>query len=378
MRALVTICATVLSLSVAARTQTVVWGTEQFSTGPSDVSLNGALVVARNLHGGNTSPAVDATVNGVTFIGGFQPSGWNGFVTNGMNGSTTGDPGYDLLLGGARAMTNGSAANPSGWGGIRLDTMATFRPGGLYEIQVWYTDQRTGSPTNVLYDRIMTLSSAWGTANVTGGEVTNLPAMLQGPLSGDLEADPDNSPAVGPVDGYFGMHCTGTFTYVPVSETWLVVQGSHPITSNILRPHVTALQIRDISPAQFTTNGTACPSSVGVSSLSVSGMPIVGGTLQVDMANVSPLGVPLMIGGATAVPPYMISLAGLTTDPTCLLITSVDAVAGPLSVVGGTASFSLPVPNNGALVGFELFLQGAQYEATGVSLTEQGIAIVGL
>jgi hypothetical protein len=96
------------------------------------------------------------------------------------------------------------------------------------------------------------------------------------------------------------------------------------------------------------------------------------------MANVSPLGVPLMIGGATAVPPYMISLAGLTTDPTCLLITSVDAVAGPLSVVGGTASFSLPVPNNGALVGFELFLQGAQYEATGVSLTEQGIAIVGL
>lgn len=379
MNALVPACAALLVLlSDAPRTQIISWGPVQQSLAASDVSLNGALVVARNLHGGNASPAVDATANGVTFVGGFQPNGWNGFVTTGMNGSSTGDAGYDLLLNGARAMTNGSAANPSGWGGIRLDTLATLRPGGLYEIQVWYTDQRTGTASNVLYDRVMTLSSAWGTASVTNGEVTNLAAMVQGPLSGAMDADPDNAPAVNAPDTIYGTHCTGTFTYVPGGETWLVVQGSHPIASNNLRPHVTALQIRDVSPAGFATTGAGCPSSVGLASLSVSGLPVVGGTLQVDMANVSPVGVPLMIGGATAVSPYMISLAGLTTDPTCLLLTDPGAVVGPLSVVGGTATFSLPVPNNGALVGFELFLQGAQYEAAGVSLTEQGIATVGL
>ena len=378
MNALAPICAACLLLSVTAHAQIITWGPVQQTTAPSDVSLNGALVVARNLHGGPTSPAVNATANGVTFVGAFSPNGWNGYVTTGLSGSTTGDAGYDQLLNGARAMTNGATGNPSAWGGIRLDTLATLRPGGLYEIQVWYTDQRTGSATNVLYDRVMTLSSAWGTANVTNGEVTNLPAMAQGPLSGGMDADPDNAPSVNSPDTVFGTHCTGTFTYIPGAETWLVVQGSHPIASNSLRPHVTALQIRDISTAQFTTNGTACPSSVGLSSLTASGLPVVGGTLQVDMANISPVGLPLIVGGATAIPPYMISLSGLTSDPSCLLLTSVDAVAGPLSVVGGTATFSLPVPNNGALVGFELFLQGAQYEATGVSLTEQGGATVGL
>lgn len=367
-----------VALAGVARAQTVSWGPVLPSTGPADVSLNGNLVVARNLHGSNTSPAVDATVNGVTFVGGFQPNGWNGFVTTGMNGSTTGDAGYDALLNGARAMTNGSSGNPSGWGGIRIDNLTSLTPGGLYEIQVWYTDQRTGSASNVLYDRVMTLSSAWGTAAVTNGEVTNLASMVQGPLSASMDADPDNAPAVNSPDTVFGTHCTGTFLYVPGAETWLVIQGSHPIASNNLRPHITGLQIRDISTASFGLNGTGCPSSAGVATLSPSGLPVVGGTLQVDISPVSPVGIPIMVLGGGATPPFMISTVGLTGDPTCLLTTSLDAAIGPLPVVNGVATFSLPVPANAQLIGYQLFLQGAQYEAGGVSLTEQGIATVGL
>jgi len=364
-----------LVLAGAAPAQTVAWGSVQAATGPADVSLNGAGVVALNLHGGSTQ--IDATVNGVTFVGGYSPAGWGG-VNGLMNGSTTGDLEYDTLLNRCRNMTSGATGNPSLWGGIRLDTLATLQPGGLYEVQVWFADQRVG-PNTQLYDRVMTLNSAWGTATLNGGEVSNLASMtLLGTPSGGLDADPDNAPAINQNDTEFGSFVTGVFTYVPGAQTWLVAQGSHPNTSLLLRPHLNAIQIRDISPASFVTNGSGCPSSVGVAGLVATSLPVVGGTLQVDMSNVSPTGLPLLIGGATAVAPYPIYLAGLTTDPSCVLLTSLDAVVGPLPVVGSTATFTLPVPANGQLVGFELFLQGAQYEASGVSLTEQGVATVGL
>ena len=362
-----------LLLCAGAGAQTITWGPALPSLGAADMSQNGSLVAARNLHGSNIS----ATVNGAVFSN-FQPNGWNGYVTNGLNGSTTGDAGYDDLLNGARAMTNGSTGNPTGWGGIRIDDLATLTPGATYEIQCWFTDQRTGTSTNVLYDRVMTLSSVWGAVNVTNGEVTNVPSLLQGPLSQPLDADPDDAPAVNSPDLEFGMHCTGTFVYVPGGETWLIVQGSHPLASNVLRPHLTALQIRDVTLAAFLTTGTGCPSSVGVATLSASSMPVIGGTLQVDMDNLAPAAVPLMAAGFAAIAPLPLTTVGLSTDPSCVLTTDFAVIAGPLSVVGGTASLALPIPSLPALVGGELFFQGAQLEAAGVSLTAQGIGRIGL
>jgi len=248
-------------LACVASAQTITWGPVLPSLVPGDVSVNGLLVFAGNSHGPGTP--IPATVNGVAFGGSFQPTDWNGYITSGLNGSTTGDAEYDKLLNGSRAMQNASAppdSNPTAWGGIRLDTLAVLNPGYNYEIQVWFTDQRTGSPTNVLYDRVMTLSSAYGTAAVTGGAITNLGSMLQGPLSGPMDADPDNAPAVSAPDTVFGTHCTGTFTYVPGAELWLIIQGSHPIATNVLQPHVTALQIRDLSSASHQNYGTGCHS----------------------------------------------------------------------------------------------------------------------
>ena len=249
-------------LVCAASAQTITWGPVLPSVAPTDVSTNGALVFAGNAHQPNITP-IPATVNGVTFAGGFQPASWNGYINGGLNGSTTGNAEYDKLLANSLAMQTGTAANPTGWGGIRLDTLATLNPGYTYEVQVWFTDQRTGSPTNVLYDRVMNLSSAFGTAVLSGGEVTNVGSMLQGPVSGPMDADPDNAPAASSPDTQFGTHCTGTFTYNSSAELWLIIQGTHPIPSNVLAPHITALQIRDLSSAAHQNFGTGCYSYTG-------------------------------------------------------------------------------------------------------------------
>lgn len=249
-------------LVAAASAQTISWGPVLNSTSANDVSVAGAFVYAANYHQPGVTP-IPATVNGVTFAGGVQPTGWAGYITGGLNGSTTGDLEYNKLLGNSLAMQTAPAANPSVWGGIRIDNLAALVPGRNYAIQVWYTDQRTGTATNVLYDRVTTLSSAFGTAVLSGGQVTNVGAMLQGPLSGPLEADPDNAPAVASPDTVFGTHCTGTFTYNAAAELWLLVQGSHPNLTNVTAPHITALQIRDLSVAYHQNFGNGCYNYTG-------------------------------------------------------------------------------------------------------------------
>src|SRR5262245_49388567 len=240
----------------AASAQTITWGPVLPSISPTAVSVQGAFVFAGNAHQPGTP--IPATVNGVLFAGGFQPTGWNGYIVGGLNGSTTGDTEFDKLLGNSLAMQTSPAANPTGWGGIRIDNLAPLVAGHTYAIQVWFTDQRTGTATNVLYDRVMTLSSAFGAATLSGGEVSNLASLLQGPLSGPLEADPDNAPATTLPDTVFGSHCTGTFTYNPTNQLWLIIQGTHPIASNVLAPHITALQIRDLSVAYHQNYGSGC------------------------------------------------------------------------------------------------------------------------
>ena len=216
-----------VTLAASASAQLITWGPVIPTINPADVSLNGTLVVARNLHAATAS--VSPTVNGVTFTGSLGPLGWNGAITNdGLNGSTTGDSDYDDLLRQARA-TSGPAGSPTGWGAIRLDTLASLVVGTTYEIQCWYTDQRTGSATNVLYDRQMTLSSVVGNATLSLGEITNLPTLVQGPNSAVLDADPDNAPAVSSPDVLFGSYCTGAFTRTSNDPMYLLVQGSHPL-----------------------------------------------------------------------------------------------------------------------------------------------------
>lgn len=355
------------ALAATASAQTITWGPVLPSTSPSDVSTQGALVVARNAHQPGIA-AISPTVNGVTFTGAWAPTGWAGYIVGGLNGSTTGNTGFNDLLGTSLAMQTAGAANPSVWGGIRLDTLAPLVAGRTYSIQVWYTDQRTGTATNVLYDRVSTLSSAFGTATLSGGAVTNLGTMLQGPLSGPLEADPDNAPAVASPDTQFGSHCTGTFTYVPTGELWLLVQGSHPQATNVTAPHLTALQIRDLSAAYHQNFGAGCHSyNVDPTSFfsAFAGTPAAKAALDGNALLFSPTGSAYVatwlpgIASALYVPPTAAATAVAVGDDVTTTFT--PSIAAP--VPGGTAA-QWTVSSNGVLTAGAVGNQGTAYAAT--------------
>ncbi len=251
--------ATPIALASVAHADLITWGPSQNITAASDVSLNGTLVAALNPW---AMTFAQPTVNGVTFSA-FTPLGWNNGGWTLMNGSTTGDAGYDALLDSARVTSEGVLTNPTGWGGIQLDTLGALTIGNTYEVQVWYSDQRPGVPTNVLNDRVMTLSSATGPAVLSFGNVSNLGALTQGPLSGGLEADPNNVSGAG--DTVFGQFAIGTFTRTSTDQLWLLIQGSHPLANNVLSPHINGFQIRELpsNPGMPFCSGdgtaTACP-----------------------------------------------------------------------------------------------------------------------
>ena len=360
--------------------QTITWGPVLPSLAPTDVSVNGSLVFAGNAHNPNLAP-IDATVNGVTFVGGFHPTGWNGYIDNGLNGSTTGDGEFNKVVGTSLAMQTGPTGNPTIWGGIRLDNLAALNPGYTYEVQVWFTDQRTGTATNVLYDRVMTLSSAFGAVALTGGEVTNLAALQQGPLSGPMDADPDNAPAVTSPDTQFGTHCTGTFVYDPTDELWLVIQGSHPLPNNVLAPHITAMQIRDLSSASNQSFGTGCFSYTGPDLNSnlmaeFAGTPAAQAELDgnVLLFNLAGDGyVASWIPGAAAalyVPPSAAATVVANGDDTTETFT--PTVAPP--VPGGIAT-QWTVSSNGVLTAAATGNQGTAYAASlAATATQTGLA----
>jgi hypothetical protein len=245
-------------ISQGASADLITWGPVQDATGPGEVSLSGTLVAAKNCWssaGGVVSPVV----NGVTFDA-FAPVGWNSAGWTLMAGSSSGDAGYDTMLADARAC-GVAPGNPTGWGGVQLDSVAGLTIGKQYEVQVWFCDQRTGSPTNVLFDRVMTCSSATGPAVQSSGIISNLGALTQGGLSGGLDADPNNTAGAG--DTQFGQYVIGTFTRTSAEPLWLLIEGTHPLATNNLLPHLNSFQIRELP--SYTSycfgdgSGTACP-----------------------------------------------------------------------------------------------------------------------
>lgn len=345
--------------------QTIVWSTPQPTFSPAEVSTNGTGVIAYHLH--NPAPA---TVNGVVFTGGFIPLGWGGYVSTALQGSTTGDAGYDALLNGARA-TAAPTGNPTGWGAIELQTLAAFNVGSTYEIQCWYTDQRPGTSTNVICDRVMTLSSAVGPGVLASGQITNLGALVQGPLSGPLEADPDNHPATAGPDTLFGMWCSGTFTWTnPADQLFLLVQGSHPVASSVLRPHLNAFQIRELPPgsvfATASAYGVGCGGSAPLD-LTVTGRPIANTTLQCTTGHITPttpFGA-LTVGLNQLLPPIDLAVLGM---PGCFQYHDMLVVMLYLPFGASAVPMPLQVPN---AVGLQLQLQSFNYDPS-AALTPLG------
>lgn len=338
----------------SATAQLITWGPTMAAIAPTDVSLNGTLVVARNLHAAGA--AQTPTVNGVTFLGSFAPSGWTNASTAALQASTTGDAGYDLLLNSARATSAAATGNPTGWGAIRIDNLGALTVGRSYEVQCWFTDQRLGTGTAALYDRAMTLSSAIGAATLAGGEVSNLGALTQGPISAPLDGDPDNAPAINTPDVVFGSYCIGTFTRVSATDQlWLLVQGSHPIPTNLLRSHLTAFQIRELPLPTWSPVGAGCAGPNGVPTLQLVSLPAAGGTFALDVINLGP-GLAFMLTGLTSL---NIPLTLPEFAPGCTLLTSLDLIQF-VPTVAGTASWSLSVPSQPSALGVQLFNQALE------------------
>lgn len=232
-----------------ARADLISWLAPEDTTSTTDVITGGTLVTALNLWGGTTP----VTVNGVTFDP-FVPTGWTGGGGTLMAASTTGDADYDQLLTSARtAPGSGIDTNPTRYGGIQLDTLGTLQVGQTYTIQVWYCDQRFGFPR----DRVMNMSSVAGALTTVGGLETNLGTLAQGPVSGGLEADPNNFNQAG--DTVYGQFCIGTFTRTTNDPLWLLVQGSHPVGSQTLKPHLTAITIREGVSISLGSNSAPRP-----------------------------------------------------------------------------------------------------------------------
>ena len=270
----------VLLLAPLASADLITWGAPQDATAASDVSTNGTLITARNCW---ASTFAAPTVNGVAFAA-FAPSGWTNGGWTLLNGSTSGDVDYDALLDSARATSYGSAGNPTDWGAIQLDTLGTLTMGQTYEIQVWYCDQRPGNGSNFLNDRTMTMSSAVGTGILSGGVITNLGSVTQGPLSAVLEADPNNLSGAG--DTILGQFVVGTFTRTSTDSLYLLGQGANPVATATTRPHITALQIREIGGAVGTSFCDPMnPNSIGMSTTLTGSMGTgVGSGLHLEAA----------------------------------------------------------------------------------------------
>ncbi|MFN3240012.1 MAG: kelch repeat-containing protein [Planctomycetota bacterium] len=113
-------------------------------------------------------------------------------------------------------------------------------------------------------------------------------------------------------------------------------------------------------PADYQVFGGGCAGSQGVPSNSASQLPVLGQSLVVDIGNMpAPEVMALVFGLSTVTPAVDLGFLGA---PGCPARVSPDVL---VAVTGGagTASYTLPIPNNPALMAAELHTQAVVLEA---------------
>ncbi|MBK8975654.1 MAG: hypothetical protein IPM29_06985 [Planctomycetes bacterium] len=123
-------------------------------------------------------------------------------------------------------------------------------------------------------------------------------------------------------------------------------------------------------PASLATFGTACTGSRGAPGLSVDSLPWLGGTLRAIVSALPPgartdllIGVPNATWQSGSLP---LALDGLGAPGCALRVRPDDALAS--FAVGGTASFSAPIPLQPALAGLSIYLQAVVLDPTANAL----------
>ena len=120
-------------------------------------------------------------------------------------------------------------------------------------------------------------------------------------------------------------------------------------------PYAETWLFTDVNAATATSYGAGCTGAAGPISLQVVQRPVVQTNLTIFVANVNPFALPVMVVGLT---PVSIGIGGVFgAGPTCFLRTTMDII----EVLPPSSTWSLPIPNNPALLGFAIHNQAAQF-----------------
>jgi hypothetical protein len=173
-----------LAIAGSASAATITWGTPTAIASESDVSLNGTLILAKQVTHSDYGGYANQTVNGVTFVGNNNtqngvtfgiPSGFSGSDQTGFVVGTVGTPGT-LSTAYQQMLTGGYYGGP----GTATITLSGLTVNQQYELQFWVADYRQWPSSN--YNRSLTL-----TAGNTSGALTYLQVVSgvnQGSISG--------------------------------------------------------------------------------------------------------------------------------------------------------------------------------------------------
>lgn len=112
--------------------------------------------------------------------------------------------------------------------------------------------------------------------------------------------------------------------------------------------------------------GAGCAGTLGITHVTNSTRPVIGGTLNTTLDNLE-FGIAVMVIGLSntvsgGIIPLPLDL-GVLGAPGCQLRASLD-VTDTVVGVGSTANWSFSIPNNGALLGFQLYNQAAPLSST--------------
>ncbi|MGC6486298.1 MAG: LamG-like jellyroll fold domain-containing protein [Planctomycetota bacterium] len=131
--------------------------------------------------------------------------------------------------------------------------------------------------------------------------------------------------------------------------------------------------------AAFVTTGAGCAGPAGVPALTAPQLPVLGGTLEVEVSNTPATTLTYMVTSLTTVAPVPLAVLGLSTDPTCVVTVDASLLLGPLASNGASSTLLLPIPATPSLASTQLFVQGAVIDLISgdVSTSEQGTAVIG-
>lgn len=317
----------------------------------------------------------------VRFIASWNGTTWSPLGT-GMNDDVRSLallPGGDLIAGGWFTNASGVLASRlARWNGSTWSSLGAGVDGPVYalaplpggDLVVGGGFQNAGGAPASRIARWSPSSGAWSTLGGGTGLDVNALTVLPG---GDVVAGGLFFVALGGPANYVARWNGSSWSAVGIgTDTHVRALTALPGGGFVAGGHFVAAGgapasffARACGNANWTAIGSGCAISGPVPALTLVGTPQLGGTFALAVAGLGS-GLPVMVTGLA---PANVSLwpLGLGFGPGCYLLAAPDLLQ-PLTVVAGSSSWSLPIPNTPALAGVHLWNQvvelGAQSSAS--------------